>query len=310
MLEIGYKKTAGAYLYDGLHGKAIITPNVVEFKSVQCVPNVQELIKRISKEEYIDLRTGEIMEYNHGDNKANNIQSLKRSFQKARMLINNNFSGGSNELMITLTYSENMTSVERLYIDMDKFYKKIKYNYGKIEYMTAIEPQRRGAWHAHILMRFEEHKSIFIPNKDIASIWKHGYTVTKRLERIDDVGFYYLAYLTDVELTDETKDIKGEIVTKKIDEENGTKTDKKFIKGARLHMYPCNMKVFRHSRGLKQPKKVDITYNELCNMISRKMPDYSTTIVISKKEDNKILNIVKYASFNTKRKRDDNNAKT
>ena len=63
-------------------------------------------------------------------------------------MINNNFTGKPNELFVTLTYAKNMTDTKRLYTDMNKFIKRLKYKYKEssdIDYLAVVEPQGRGA---------------------------------------------------------------------------------------------------------------------------------------------------------------------
>lgn len=72
-----------------------------------------------------------------------------------------------------------------------RYYLK-KHEYQPAEYITAAEPQGRGAWHLHCLFLFPE-KAPFIPNADMARIWGHGFTKTKSLQGIDNPGLYLTA---------------------------------------------------------------------------------------------------------------------
>ncbi|MCG7315622.1 hypothetical protein MHL30_21335, partial [Priestia flexa] len=116
-------------------------------------------IKKLDKESYVDIRTGEIKEFQQSENRKDNFNSLRQTFKKLRYLINNNFIGSANELHITLTYKENMMDTKQLYEDFKNFMKRLKYRYKKqttIDYITVVEPQGRGAWHCHVLMRFND----------------------------------------------------------------------------------------------------------------------------------------------------------
>lgn len=219
--------------------------------------NTKSHIRKINKDEYVLLETGEIKEYEHINNRSESKNSLFQTFKKLRYYINNNFYGKRNELFITLTYKKNMKDRQKLMVDVEKFIKRLRYRFkGKtsIDYLNIVEPQARGAWHCHILMKFNELDSIYIPNEELRRVWGHGFVRVNRLNDVDNIGAYLSAYLTDLELTDETKMIaverKAEIVEKTV----GGK-EKKFIKGGRLHLYPPGMKIFRKSEGIKYPER-------------------------------------------------------
>lgn len=58
-------------------------------------------IRKLSKDEFLNIETGEVCKYNHY--KEKNIESLKKSMKKLEGILRNNFSGSKNELFITLT---------------------------------------------------------------------------------------------------------------------------------------------------------------------------------------------------------------
>lgn len=67
--------------------------------------NMSAPIKKISKDQYVDLQTGEIKDFAHSENRGQNLDSLRKTFKKLGYLVNNNFSGKKNELWTTLTYA-------------------------------------------------------------------------------------------------------------------------------------------------------------------------------------------------------------
>lgn len=265
-------------------------------------------IKKISSTEYIVLDTGEIKEYNKIENRSQDKESLRKTFKKIRQLINTNFVGASNELCFTITYKENVTDPKILYDDFRKFMKKLKYKYKDVDYINVVEPQGRGAWHCHILLRFNDYKKIFIPNKEISELWGHGFVKVKAMRKdVDNLGAYLSAYLGDVELQDnniseliETGAIKpGQAFNIKEVEVDGIK--KKFIKGGRLAFYPPGMNIYRSSRGIKQPNVIDnISYNEAKKIVGGATPTYSTRTLILDDEDT-IINSIIYEQYNVKR---------
>ncbi|MGW7157742.1 rolling circle replication-associated protein, partial [Streptomyces sp. NPDC054887] len=58
-----------------------------------------------------------------------------------------------------MTYKKNMTDTKKLYSDFQNFIDRLRYKYKKessIDYLSVVEPQGRGAWHCHVLMRFND----------------------------------------------------------------------------------------------------------------------------------------------------------
>lgn len=261
--------------------------------------NQQQTIRKISKDEYIVLETGEIKEFNHIENRSQSMNSLRQTFKKLRYLINNNFVGAKNELHMTLTYEENMTDTERLYADFKRFMMRLKRKYKgqSIDYLNVIEPQERGAWHCHLLLRFNDVGSIFLENKKIAEMWEQGFVTIRSLAEVDNIGAYLSAYLSDVELTDETEPLAytdgTEIIEKTVE---GQK--KKFIKGGRLHMYPPSMKLYRKSRGIVPPTRKRMTYEDAKKAVGSAQPHYSKTYDILTDD---FKNTIHFEQYNSKR---------
>jgi len=195
------------------------------FKSPVC--------KKIAKDKWLNIESGELIEKDniYSKNKCSNIKSVKQTVKRIRNLINSNFFGMSdNEYFITLTYKENMTDSKKLYKDFDKFIKKLKYDNKDLLYIGVVEPQARGAWHVHLLLKNVNN----IDNDYISSKWNLGYTYLTVLNNVDNVGAYLSAYLTNT-------------------------SDKK---GARLYLYPQNMNIFRCSRNCKRPFKEKLHYTK------------------------------------------------
>lgn len=266
-------------------------------------------IKKLNAYEYMVLDTGEVKEYNKIDNRAQDKESLRKTFKHIRELINTNFTGERNELCFTITYRENMTDPKLLYKDFEKFMKKLKYKYGSVDYINVVEPQGRGAWHCHILLKFNGLKKAYIPNKDIADMWGHGFVKVKAIKKnIDNLGAYLSAYLGDIELNDDNLHqlfcdgvIKqGQGINIKEVEIDGVK--KKIIKGGRLHYYPPGMNIYRCSRGIKQPTVTHLSYEKAKKIVGAATPTYSTKTVIQD-DDGKTINSIIYEQYNLKREK-------
>ena len=284
---------------------------IVELRFIAKKSNALENIVRLSKEEYCFRNTGEVFQYNHGETRADNKAALAKTFRGLRHLINENFTGAPNELMFTFTYAENMTDPKRLYRDLEVFKKRLKRRYPDVELLIIVEPQGRGAWHSHILSRFDQRKIIFIPNDEICKLWGHGFTTTKSLKGVDNLGAYLTAYLADIPLDgtevswEEAKAITRngvEIAEKEVFGDDGQKLKKKIIKGGRLHLYPPGMNIYRKTRGIRSPEEKAMEYAQAKEIVGSRTPDYSTAREIY--DDNgKFLNAVFYEQYNLRREK-------
>ncbi len=154
-----------------------------------------------------------------------------------------------------------MQDPNRLYQDFRKFNQRFQYylkthDLPKYEYISAVEPQARGAWHIHIVLIFDSEKAPFISNTVLEDLWGLGFVKIKSLQNVDNIGLYLSAYLGDMELADALSNNllrSGKLKTFEQVNEDGTTQSKAVIKGARLRLYPPGIKLFRHSRGIKYP---------------------------------------------------------
>lgn len=260
--------------------------------------NYKPNIKKLDNDRYIEISTGEIKEFKHSENRGENYNSLRQTFNKIRDLINNNFVGQANELHVTVTYAENMTDTVTLYKDFKRFITRLKRKYkndSSIDYLTVIEPQGRGAWHGHVLLRFNKLESVFIENSELAQLWGLGFVSIKSLKDVDNIGAYLSAYLADVELT---QDNVGQAFTKdgivQIKEVEG----KKYIKGGRLHMYPPGMNLYRKSKGIVFPEVKEMSFSRVKKIVGAATPNYQKSITL---EDDQHTIKHQYLQYNTKR---------
>jgi len=267
--------------------------------------NNKIVIQLIDKDNYIYLPNGEVRQCNHIESRADNKLQVSQSLKRLREYINTNVIDTSCCKWITLTYKENMTDTSRLYKDFKRFITRFKRKFGNIEYIVACEPQGRGAWHLHCIFIFDK-KCPYIPNNIVASLWGQGFTKTQKLSNnIDNIGAYLTAYLGDMSL----EDAKSQKITfnlndiKEVTEiDNMTlKKPKKFVKGARLTLYPPNFNLYRVSRGIKKPTKELLPYGRAKEKVGSALkPTYvkGLTLLDAKKNfSNKII----YEYYNTHR---------
>jgi hypothetical protein len=159
-----------------------------------------------------------------------------------------------------------MQDDKQLHADFKKFMMRLKHKYKSHEfaYISVVEPQGRGAWHVHLLLKTLNQEELKLANWDIEPIWGHGITHTERLNNTDNIGAYFKAYLTNAELTDElAKELsisKDDIKEMPTEDGQGVK---RVVKGERLKMYPAYMQIYRHSRNVKYPDKTLITREQV-----------------------------------------------
>ena len=291
-----------------------ITPmgHIVEVQYLQKVNKIAP-IKVIDKDHYV-IRVGEfageVREFEHNETRAGSFSSLRRTFKKLRYLINNNFSGADNELFITLTYSDNMTDTKQLYTDFMLFIKRLKYRFKQhsFDYINVIEPQGRGAWHCHLLLKSD--KYLYIHNSDIAELWGKGFTNTRRISNVDNVGAYLTAYLADFEVTEDCDaaavsaalSMHSELIEKVV-EIDGEKVTKRFIKGGRLPMYPAGVQLYRKSKGIVMPERYEVCWDDETKkaIVGVAAPVYRKGLVMSD-EDCDFTNSLIYEQYNLSRK--------
>lgn len=250
----------------------------------------------IDKDHYIDLRTfeetGEVFTCNHIENRSQNLFQVGQSLKRLRDYINTNVIDTKKCKWITLTYKENMTDTKRLYKDFEKFIKRFRYFFNdyKIEYIVAMEPQGRGAWHCHCIFIFDKVAPFINNNEVLEKLWSYGFTSTMNLKSIDNVGAYLTAYLGDMEFTQENISLLKEnglevskMALKEVIEIEGKKikTPKSFIKGGRLYLYPPKFNLYRISKGIKKPIKEVMTYKKAQEKIGDLTPTYSTAFDIT-----------------------------
>ena len=111
-------------------------------------------ITKIDKNHYIDNRTGELCDFKHLENRSQDLANVAKSLSQGRDILNANITDVSCCRWVTLTYAENMTDSNKLSNDFKNFNRRCRNIFGSYEYITAAEPQGRGAWHLHCVFIF------------------------------------------------------------------------------------------------------------------------------------------------------------
>ena len=273
--------------------------------------NTKPTVQKLPNGKMLVLSTGEVKDIKQMEKRVECANSLRKSMRNLRNILNANITDVSKCRWVTLTYAENMTDTKRLYADFKKFIMRFKYysekeKLGKFEYIVAMEPQGRGAWHAHLVLIFEN-KAPFIPNDVLWRIWSpkgidinEDFVTIKRLDDVDNVGAYLTAYLGDMDI----QDVKGiDVIGKEVKEveitENGEKKKKYYVKGARLNLYPANFNLYRCSRGIKKPIEEYMTEEQARKKVSAATLTYDSTHLYTSNEGFECVIDKKY--YNSKR---------
>ena len=263
--------------------------------------NREARIKRLPGDKYMNLKNGKIYDIVKNETRLDDKDSILRTFARLRGYINANITDVSKVRWCTLTYAENMTDTERLYQDFRKFWLRFLYyckkkGYSKPEYIVMMEPQARGAWHAHLLIIWSDMTAPYISNKDFREIWEQGFVKIKKLDDVDNVGAYLTAYLGDMEITEIDENFvseDGKNIKWVITDENGEKTPKKVIKGARLNKYPAGFQMYRCSKGIKKPRTTMMESEKAKKIVSEGTKTYEYDAVKSLEGVDKPLTIHK-----------------
>ena len=149
-------------------------------------------IKNISKDEFVDLYTGEVKKLQHSKNGFQSPKSVRKSINYLMDLIRRNATNPVNCKWITLTYRDEMTDHKRVFKDNKAFLRKLRSYLERqklpdFKFIAVAESQGENhgnAWHIHLLLIFDG-KAPFISNQVIANMWGYGITDTQKVYDAD-----------------------------------------------------------------------------------------------------------------------------
>ncbi len=239
--------------------------------------------KRISKDSYVNIETGEVFEYKRSTKKTDNIFAVKRSLNKIRTLVLNNFNAFEG-FFITLTYHEPMFDFDIVAKDFAKFYDKLKYYYSsyRFDYLRLIEPQESGSWHIHIVIKSAiENQQIKITESVILKAWKFGSVKVSQIYDTEGLAKYLGTYNNS---------------------NNKKVTSKTMEKQNRWHYYPPGVKIFTKSKGIKYPDEVAMSYGTAKEILHDYELVSEPVSYCTINDSGKVVNIVSYESHKRKNK--------
>lgn len=236
--------------------------------------------RKIDANHYCDTRSGEVKEFRHNQSRISDPKSVRKTMMRGSNIIRANCTKPSSWRFLTLTYAQNMTDHKKLYNDFKNFLKRLPSEYKPHKWISAVEPQKRGAWHLHVIFVYES-EAPYLDNQRIATAWKQGFVTIQAVDNVDDLGAYLVAYLTDVEITEATPTLDNTKI-KTLTDEYGLA--KRYKKGARLFMYPRGMHIFRHSSNCTIPQVEYMTSSTARSMVQNMTMTYESTKIIEDTE--------------------------
>lgn len=230
--------------------------NNKEVRSEQTTVQPTDKVKRIDKNTYLDPRTNQERKYKHNTERTQNESTFYRTRRELNWLILNNFSGGNQELFMTLTYAKSVLNPDGLSADFRNYMKRISNQLkGKcsLDYIVVREPHLSGSWHMHVLLRCNkeittEIESVLIKN------WKSGAVHIQTIVQVNKLAAYLTSHLTHLIIDEDGED--------SIMIDYSTMTTKNIMKNARLGLYPMQFRIYSSSKNIKKPLKRYMTLSE------------------------------------------------
>ena len=205
--------------------KLVITQNSAELIILSNTPNDFKCT-RISDREYINHRTGEVLEYSRNENNTKSLDSMRKTFKRLNYLITDNFNGGQSEVFITLGYNYTMSDTAQLNHDLNLFWRKLKRRYKNCEYISIAEYTEKRGLHLHILIKSSDGQKLVFARDFIIKIWGQNDVYIERIKTSKDI----------------------EKISKYL---NPFTNPKKFN---RLSYYERNFRVYNSSQGIIKPQ--------------------------------------------------------
>lgn len=221
-------------------------------------PSIQqsEKVKRIDKNTYLDPNTNEVKEYTFNTERTQNESTFYRTRRKLNWLILNNFSGGNQELFLTLTYKKHIQNSFELATDFRNYMKRINNHFKgqhSFDYIVIREPHLSGSWHMHVLLRYDDEITSEIKTI-LTERWKNGTAHIQNIIQVNKLAAYLTAHLTHLVVDENGED------TVMVD--YSSMTTKTIMKNARLGLYPMRLRIYSSSKGIKKPIKKYMTFAE------------------------------------------------
>lgn len=257
----------------------------IDIKSTTVKRNSLKNYRKRNKYEYINLLTGEVLQYTQNDIKTRD--AINKSMKKVEKLLKNNFTGADNELFITLTTKDETTDFDTIKGYYTKFWKKLTRKNNQLQGVCVFEMQQtRNSWHIHLMIKDMGHKYLYIQNSYIEEIWGRGFCKTSRINQ--NIGLKTATeineekYMNEVHWEEEMQNFDIDMVI-----EYMTKLKTK-------EQLPSHKNAYRKSKLIRFPQTRKMKYAEAKKLVTDKhqLKEEQTVLVKSNSTD-AILNVVK-----------------
>ena len=276
-IYISREEVNGRIPLDDSVSTTCVTNHIVEMTVMEKPIRRKCAIKRLDKDHYVNLRTGEVCEFRHSV--KNQRKNMNKAYTTLRRLINYNFTGNESELHVTLTYGEDMQSRENVSAEFKAFWKRLKYAYPTCEYIVIYEPTEKGVWHVHVLIKDRRGKRLFIPKGRLSYMWRKGYVCVNRILDNDNIAAYFMGLFSD-----------------RNKEKSGSK------KVERIPYYANNYRLYSRSKGIKTPPLYKETYKQALERVKGLEPCFENAYGIYDSGDGTELNVIYHKQYNKRRK--------
>lgn len=147
--------------------------------------------RKLDRDHYLDIRTGEIKEYNRNYGKS--FRDFAKSYKAVPRFIKGFFNGDDTERFITLTYKGYDTRIwyDDLSKDFKNFYEKLRRRYGRLRYFCIKEPNARDKWHMHVLVKRLDGQAFNITSEEASKLWGYGFVDIQKIKNINTLPAYF-----------------------------------------------------------------------------------------------------------------------
>ena len=257
----------------------------IDIKSIKLKRNPLKKCRKLSKHEYVNLETEEVMQYKTNEIKTE--EAIKKSMKKVEQLLKNNFTGADNELFITLTTEEETTDFETIKAYYSKFWKKLTKNNKSLQGVCVFEKQQtRNSWHIHLILKDIEHKYLYINNGYIEELWGKGYCKTSRINKNNGIKtakeINEEKYMNEVHFEEEMQNFDIDMVIAYM-----TKMKTK-------EELPAHKNAYSKSKMIQFPQTKKMKYAEAQKLLTDKHQlNGEKTILVKSSKTDAVLNVVK-----------------
>ena len=194
----------------------------IEVRSYAACSKKGGTVKRIDKNTYEVLSTGQIKRYKAERTEDDYKAAMARKLATLRNIIRANVRSGT-DLFVTVTYAQAVSDYKTVQSDVEHCMRYLRRRH-VIKYIAVPELQTNGKWHVHIIIIWGEDGESNISREMLAEAWRLGGVHISTIRNANAVALYL--------------------------SNNGER------KRAMRLKYPRNMRLYRCSKDIKRPEPI------------------------------------------------------